>query len=97
MKSKFKKLMAAALVLCLVLALLPAAAFANGETGASGEVTIDPVNPGGEPQVSSNTCTITYVNANGTPKPGGIYDYGTVTVVPENNNCLLYTSDAADD
>lgn len=31
MKSKFKKLMAAALVLCLVLALLPAAAFADGE------------------------------------------------------------------
>ena len=30
MKSKFKKLMAAALVLCLVLALLPAAAFADG-------------------------------------------------------------------
>ena len=31
MKSKFKKLMAAALVLCLVLALLPAAAFADGD------------------------------------------------------------------
>ena len=86
MKSKFKKLMAAALVLCLVLALLPAAAFADGGTGASGAVTIDPVNPGGEPQVSSDTCTITYVNANGTPKPGGNYDYGTVTVVPKNRN-----------
>ena len=34
MKSKFKKLMAAALVLCLVLALLPAAAFA-GDDGYS--------------------------------------------------------------
>uniref|UniRef100_UPI00402819F8 InlB B-repeat-containing protein n=1 Tax=Candidatus Scatomorpha intestinigallinarum TaxID=2840923 RepID=UPI00402819F8 len=31
MKSKFKKLLATALVLCLVLALLPAAAFADGE------------------------------------------------------------------
>lgn len=31
MKSKFKKLLATALVLCLVLALLPAAAFAEGE------------------------------------------------------------------
>lgn len=33
MKSKFKKLMAAALVLCLVLALLPAAAFAGDDEG----------------------------------------------------------------
>lgn len=32
MKSKFKKLLATALVLCLVLALLPAAAFAAGYT-----------------------------------------------------------------
>ena len=31
MKSKFKKLLATALVLCLVLALLPAAAFADGK------------------------------------------------------------------
>lgn len=35
MKSKFKKLMAAALVLCLVLALLPAAAFADNEGSQS--------------------------------------------------------------
>lgn len=79
MKSKFKKLMAAALVLCLVLALLPAAAFANGDAG-----TQDPGQGGGS--LGGNTCTITYENANGTPKPGGIYDYGTVTVVPENSN-----------
>ena len=31
MKSKFTKLLATALVLCLVLALLPAAAFAEGK------------------------------------------------------------------
>lgn len=79
MKSKFKKLMAAALVLCLVLALLPAAAFANDDAG-----TQDPGQGGGS--LGGNTCTITYENANGTPKPGGIYDYGTVTVVPENSN-----------
>ena len=35
MKSKFKKLLATALVLCLVLALLPAAAFADGEPAFS--------------------------------------------------------------
>ena len=33
MKSKFKKLMAAALVLCLMLALLPAGVLADGDLG----------------------------------------------------------------
>lgn len=79
MKSKFKKLMAAALVLCLVLALLPAAAFADGDAG-----TQDPGQSEGS--LRGNTCAITYENANGTLKPGGIYDYGTVTVVPKNSN-----------
>lgn len=36
MKSKFKKLMAAALVLCLMLALLPAGVLANGGAGTGG-------------------------------------------------------------
>ena len=51
MKSKFKKLLATALVLCLVLALLPAAAFAegpyevkvvnsSGQTPSNGEVVL---------------------------------------------------------
>ena len=78
MKSKFKKLMAAALVLCLVLALLPAAAFADNEGSQSPG--------GGSGSLGGDTCTITYLNANGTPKPGGKYDYGTVTVVPNNSN-----------
>lgn len=78
MKSKFKKLMAAALVLCLVLALLPAAAFADNEGSQSPG--------GGSGSLGGDTCTITYLNANGTPKPGWIYDYGTVTVVPKNSN-----------
>lgn len=39
MKSKFTKLLATALVLCLVLALLPAAAFANGEGEDTPEAT----------------------------------------------------------
>ena len=37
MKSKFKKLMAAALVLCLMLALLPAGVLAEGESADAGE------------------------------------------------------------
>ena len=80
MKSKFKKLMAAALVLCLVLALLPAAAFADGDGDGTQEPSL------GEGLLGGNTCAITYENANETLKPGGIYDYGTVTVVPKNGN-----------
>lgn len=79
MKSKFKKLMAAALVLCLVLALLPAAAFADGGTGASGAVPIDPDNPDGEPQnpglLGGNTYTIKVQNNKGSAPANG-----TVTV-----------------
>ena len=48
MKSKFKKLMAAALVLCLMLALLPAGVLANSEAGAGDAPTLEaPVNEGG--------------------------------------------------
>lgn len=80
MKSKFKKLMAAALVLCLVLALLPAAAFANGETGASGAVTTtDPDNQDAEPQnpgpLGGNTYKIKVQNNKGSAPANG-----TVTV-----------------
>ena len=73
MKSKFKKLLAAALVLCLVLALLPAAAFAEGEnngTDASGaETSLDPTSQNGDPQGSDplggDTYTIKVQNNNG--------------------------------
>ena len=55
MKSKFKKLMAAALVLCLMLALLPAGVLANSETDAGGASTSGaPVNEGVEPQGDDN-------------------------------------------
>lgn len=71
MKSKFKKLLATALVLCLVLALLPAAAFADGEpTFSYFDITqykdVDNGNSfdGGTVSVSDdNTLTIT-PNAN---------------------------------
>lgn len=66
MKSKFKKLLATALVLCLVLALLPAAAFANGEpTFSYFDITqykdVDDGNSfvGGTVSVEGNTLTIT--------------------------------------
>ena len=39
MKSKFKKLMAAALVLCLMLALLPAGVLADGVTFTYFDIT----------------------------------------------------------
>ena len=52
MKSKFKKLMAAALVLCLMLALLPAGVLAEGESADAGEydpsITSGGVQPGGD-------------------------------------------------
>lgn len=66
MKSKFTKLLATALVLCLVLALLPAAAFANGEPRFSYfDITqykdVDDGNSfvGGTVSVEGNTLTIT--------------------------------------
>lgn len=84
MKSKFKKLMAAALVLCLVLALLPAAAFADGDTSAgSGGTTIDPssqgdVNPQNSGEVTfefrNNLTEVSFENNVAT------YDHGTITL-----------------
>lgn len=66
MKSKFKKLLATALVLCLVLALLPAAAFANGEPTFSyfditqyKDVYDGNSFVGGTVSVEGNTLTIT--------------------------------------
>lgn len=61
MKSKFKKLLAAALVLCLVLALLPAAVFATGDSGEMDNTGApnagagsNPDNENTEPQDPSN-------------------------------------------
>jgi hypothetical protein len=68
MKSKFKKLMAAALVLCLVLALLPAAAFADVSDGTREHGQ-------GEGSLSENTYTIKVQNNKGSAPANG-----TVTV-----------------
>lgn len=77
MKSKFKKLMAAALVLCLMLALLPVSAFAGSGTEGVGE------NEGGEPEDpgggsysvtvdcgDNGTCTINGVDGTGKAAAG---------------------------
>ena len=91
MKSKFKKLMAAALVLCLVLALLPAAAFADG--GDSAASVGDPSSPSGDPQDSSKV-TFTYENFSGGKfdEDGTKYTFGAITVVENDNGGYTLTA-----
>ncbi len=57
MKSKFKKLLATALVLCLVLALLPAAAFADGNLKVTFSSLGSDVDNGGEYALATMTAT----------------------------------------
>lgn len=57
MKSKFKKLLATALVLCLVLALLPAAAFATGDLKVTFSSLGSDVDNGGEYALATMTAT----------------------------------------
>lgn len=80
MKSKFKKLMAAALVLCLVLALLPAAAFADG----SDEPSL--LGPG--------DVTFTYENFSGGNfgTDGTGYTYGEIMVAENDNGGYTLTA-----
>lgn len=82
MKSKFKKLMAAALVLCLVLALLPAAAFADGSEGTDPA----PLAPG--------EVTFTYENFSGVNcgPDGKGYTYGEITVAKDDNGDYTLTA-----
>lgn len=65
MKSKFKKLLATALVLCLVLALLPAAAFANDTYSVTFYKTGGEVATGGVYALA----TMTAENEEGSPGP----------------------------
>lgn len=82
MKSKFKKLMAAALVLCLVLALLPAAAFANGSEGTDPA----PLAPG--------EVTFTYKNFSGGDfgEDGTGYTYGEIEVTKNETSGYTLTA-----
>ena len=82
MKSKFKKLMAAALVLCLMLALLPAGVLASGP---------DPNGEGGTPENGGGEGTaaeysITYVNTNGREFVGGVYANGTIVATSSDES-----------
>lgn len=102
MKSKFKKLMAAALVLCLMLALLPAGVLAEGESADAGEY--DPSitsgggqsggdQPGGESggggEGTAAEYSITYVNTNGREFVGGVYANGTIVATSSDANGKL--------
>lgn len=92
MKSKFTKLLATALVLCLVLALLPAAAFADGV-----DLTVTYKNfEQQEIQASSEegSVSISKVDDNEgkytiTAKPGTNYGLKAIKVVDSDNNALL--------
>ncbi len=92
MKSKFKKLLATALVLCLVLALLPAAAFAEG---VDLNVTYKNFEQQ-EIQASSEegSVSISKVDDNEgkytiTAKPGTNYGLKAIKVVDSDDNALL--------
>ena len=91
MKSKFKKLTAAALVLCLVLALLPAAAFADG--GDSAGSVGDPSSPSGDPQDPSKV-TFTYENFSGGDfgEDGTKYTFGEIKVTKNETSGYTLTA-----
>ncbi len=98
MKSKFKKLLAAALVLCLVLALLPAAVFADNQMDASDAgTTISPDNGNTEPQDPSEV-TFTYKNFSGAnfETNGDGYTFGKIEVVPKEGGGYKLTAKPKD-
>lgn len=85
MKSKFKKLMAAALVLCLMLALLPAGVLASGS---------DPNGEGGTPENGGGEGTaaeysITYENTKGRVFEDGVYANGKIVATSSDANGKL--------
>ncbi len=99
MKSKFKKLLAAALVLCLVLALLPAAVFADNQMDASDAgTTISPDNGNTEPQDPSEV-TFTYKNFSGAnfETNGDGYTFGKIEVVPKEGGGYKLTATPDED
>lgn len=97
MKSKFKKLLATALVLCLVLALLPAAAFAasqytftfknDGETEfPTGEYTYGTITVNGDTYNASKVNDGEEITLKAEPKPGYGLAVFEVTVGGEKQN-----------
>lgn len=92
MKSKFKKLLATALVLCLVLALLPAAAFA-GDVDLMVKYKNFEYQPI-EPNSAEGSVSISKVDDNEgtytiTAKPGTNYGLKAIKVVDTDDNALL--------
>lgn len=92
MKSKFKKLLATALVLCLVLALLPAAAFADdvGLTVTYKNFEYQPI----EPNSAEGSVSISKVDDNEgtytiTAKPGTNYGLKAIKVVDTDDSTTL--------
>lgn len=92
MKSKFKKLLATALVLCLVLALLPAAAFADdvGLTVTYKNFEYQPI----EPNSAEGSVSISKVDDNEgtytiTAKPGTNYGLKAIKVVYTGTSTTL--------
>lgn len=83
MKSKFTKLLATALVLCLVLALLPAAAFADGNLKVTFSSLGSDVDNGGEYALATMTAT-------GTSNVNGQFENG-------ENVTLSFTPKAGED
>lgn len=84
MKSKFKKLLATALVLCLVLALLPAAAFADGTC------TVTFADANGNPKTSYTYGTVTAeldpTNDTDTIHSEGPFDKGAKVLITAKPN-----------
>lgn len=80
MKSKFKKLMAAALVLCLMLALLPAGVLADGRHDITGTA---PDN--GSIQVAQNASSGDLVTFNVTPTDGSYGVLSAKVISTENS------------
>lgn len=80
MKSKFKKLLATALVLCLVLALLPAAAFADDTYSVTFYKTGGEVATGGVYALA----TMTAENEEGSPGPFNKGEHVTLSFTPKD-------------
>lgn len=103
MKSKFKKLLAAALVLCLVLALLPAAVFATDGDVEAGADTLNPEtgsNPGNEntEPLNPSEVTFTYKNFSGAnfDTNGDGYTFGKIEVVSKGSGGYKLTATPKD-
>ena len=89
MKSKFTKLLATALVLCLVLALLPAAAFAEGEHTVTVQNNAGQVPANGKVTLQTNEGTPYYVSTDNNSFTAEAGANITVSVQPNSEDYEL--------